>query len=562
MYFFTFLFNSMRDRANDPTNDRYWLPNALENADDPDGAGKLLPLTEHDWQMGEIKGDEATIITTNIVNQANLVLVFMDRAKAKLYKPMNCPDEPYPKLSFPQLTVMGLQNVWLDGKPPVKSSNRGYQTTITFQFGYYDETLVTDRLSIIGDYKLLECLCLADKKVANPTQCAEVAGGRYSADGNGTFLINFTDTFVDAELDILVASSEQAPILQVKITQLHVRGSTVDADPLLRIPDGGLTIDTEMDGVEPFWIAAATNAITSTEGRTGIFDNLNQALNKESELATLSRLLTGQLTHALDDIMGTVPGALPTLTPAQIGPGISNPVDIYLYQRIQASLNNPASEFYLPKVLVNIDDPRLEPFHIDRIDLPDQRIMGMPFTNIQLQGINFVGVANIASESDEAHFNEIEVDGEIRSSFQGVVLIGAEAAKLDGSGGRTIPPPPVRGNGNFTLTPIGMAALTGSFTLSLQATRVRFEMVTGGRNVDELSIILTSLSIDIEPNNMTITLNIDSAFEAIINQAINTPDIKRDMIGQINDALQKDLATISQQVTQATRLGIGSRLDR
>lgn len=549
MYFFKFLWNTLSSRANNPQNKNFWLPRVLEGVDNPNGSGKLLPLNQTNWDLGKLKGDAAQLINQTMTQQWEFVL--QGTGKGDLlydYQAIPNPANPDPNLSFPQVTVNGLENFFIMPNPEVLTSPEGYTCKVVLQFDYYDGTSnkpAVTPFSLTGKYLLSENLCLAS--IDDPTVDAGVLDT--TIDGTGNFTANIDNAFVDAVLQIYVLGAGPDRKLKVTVTSLNMIGSTSGSLPTIDIED--LTIDTDIRALQPLWINAAKNAINSPEGAQGIFLNLNATINKPDFLNNLSNIFSEQFASILDKGLAPVPtGGLPVIDKQTD----TTEVDKYLFDRIRAALNNPSSNFYLPKTILSINSPKLEPLNIDSISVPDQNISGITFTNVCITNINFVGLSNIIAPSDKMVF----VQGNI---LQAQALIGTLNPPPVLDNGMTIPAPPIVGTGNFSMQTQGMPPLTGTFKVTITSGTFNFQTTASGDDLPVMTVTFNSGTLAIDPSAMDISLGIDSFFKDMINQIINKPDIKNQITGKINDVIANNMSAISDQLTQGARNGIASRLD-
>jgi hypothetical protein len=557
---FAFIFNTIQKRANNPANPHFWLPGKIAGVK-KSGGENLFPLQGTDWDIGAINNPELTVYMGDQWGQ------YLSRNHAPTkeeyearHTVIPCPDRPCANLSFPEITVDGLANLFLLGNPEITGSRDGYQTKISLKFDEYDGQNGRPHLpglSLRGQYRIVQCLCTADKTVPHPTQCD--GWQKIAINGSGTILASFAQAYVDADLQITVRGAGRTRKLQVVLTRLKVRGATADTWPeFILDPENGLTIESRMWIAQSMWLVWAKTAIEAAEGQQGIFQQLNTSLNQPRYLESLSQLFTAQLDRMTDSVLGPIPdGSLPDESGASSG----NPVDRYLFDRIRIALNNPGCEWFLPEVIRNFPHPSLEPLTIEEIALPDQKItlMGaeMRFTQIKFTGITLTGVSNLSAPPAQLTFNGADIEVLLNLS-----VLNPPPSVRTPSGMQPVPPPPLVAAGNFTMLPEGETdPLTGAFGLQIQSSNVRMTFRLSGTEVADLKIKVTRLQWETDPEKMALTLRIDSVFRKSIEQMVNRPELKRRIVAELNAALLPKLDEIGNTATSAAQKTITARLD-
>lgn len=551
MKLFDFLYNTMLPRVNNPKDGRYWLPKVLEGIDGSNSQGKLLPLEVDGWNVGNVGGDAGVLVTTDFKEGWASFLEKHEKVDIDDQPPIVDPRTPFATLSFSKATINGLPNLNVLPDAPVQSDGQGYHTTITLQTNYYDGTggrPALAPLSFSGNYNLSQKFCTADSESA--TTC----NGNYATDidGQGLVSININKAFIEADVDITVDGTGAQRTPRTTIRQMRLRGATSGTQPELEITDLQIVAN-----VSPWlvgsWVKLSKEALTSAEGQAGIFSQINIALNSSDNLNSLSDTVTAQLQVVLNDMIGAVPD---NMLPSDAGQNISNAADMYLFDRMRFALNNAGGQWYLPMLLCNFSDPSLEPLKVSKIDLPQQSIMGMNITTIQLLDLAVAGLSNMLAPSDTLIFNE---DVGLQATIDLSALTNPPAKQYNG---KTIPAPPLKGTGNFAMMfEDDDETYPGSFVLEVTSSRLHFTTKLDGSDLDELQITILSASIEADPSNVRLNITIDSDFNDMINQVLNTPSVTSTIIDKINDALADNLGTISDQITASARAGIASRLD-
>jgi hypothetical protein len=557
---FSFVFNTIQKRANNPENQTYWLPKKIAEITDSSGE-KLIPIHETGWDIGPVN---RPLVTSIMVDQWKLKLG-RDKATKKEYEAHHtvipCPDNPLPILSFPVITIDGLQNLFVLGNPAVAGSPEGYKTKISLKFDDYNGQNglpKLPRLLINGKYRIIQSLCTADKNIEHPTRCD--GWQSVKIDGTGAIKATFSNIYVDAECNITTQGVGNNRKLRVNLTSLTIRDEAGKTLPgFILDPDNGLTIESNMWIAQAVWLQMAKNAIESPDGQQGIFQQLNASLNNRKHLDSLSQLFTHQLNNILNTIFGNVPAKG---FPDEPGRPPANPVDRYIFDRVRAALNNPESEWFLPSIVYNSQNPSLEPLSIDIITLPDQtiNIMGQSllFTRIQLAGFAMAGTSNIIAPTPQLVCQEPGIN--VTASFS--TLNPPPSVKTGTGELKQIPAPPLTATGKFSMLPDGETVpLPGSFAIAIQSSDIHITVQPSGTELDDLQIKITRLQFDIPPQRVAITMNIDSVFKKSVEKMINGPNIKTRIVSQLNAALEEKLADISQAATEAARQTIAARLD-
>lgn len=559
---FAFIYKTIQKRANDPNNRTFWLPAALQKLDKPDGSGKLLPLQGTDWKLGNITGTAGTLFQNTIKGQWWLK-VGRDRRgdpELKKHQPIACPNEPWPRLEMPAVTVYGLENVGLLDNPLTTQPGSGYSTVMTLQFGYYSGQNGGPSLSQLhleGQYAMSQCVCSAPATgsgEAAPTACDHWIPDN-DIRGTGTFKITMTGVYVDATVVVAVNGTGPARTLQLTISEMTLRGAEGKL-PDLTVDE--LTLDTSMTWIaDNIWLPKAKDALASEDGRKGLLLNISAALNQPSNRQTLEQTLSKHFSGVLDDTLGPIP---PNTLPSS-GPAVSNPADQYLFDRVRASLNTSASDYYLPKVVSRNTDPNLEPYRIDVISLGDQSAEGLDFRNLQLKQVVIQGLSNIAAPADRLALQENSMDGTLLLSTlspppQVPVVRGGSTVNVQ------VPASPLLITGQFSLQVDGDdEPLGGSFTIRVVRSTVSASMMATGGELAELNIQFSKLQLDAALGDIRIELQIDSAFGDIINEVFNQDDIKRRALEGINARAAQNLGAIGRTATDGAKKIIAGKLD-
>jgi len=548
---FGFVFRTLLSRVNDPGNARFWLPKVLRDIDAPGGSGKLLPVIGKHFDFGALKGDEGDNVNAVTLKQWWLVRTLPHAEEFKDDEPLACPDNPWPRISMPQLTVRGLENAFVLGDPIVRQPGSGYLATIVVQFGHYDPTNFpgVSALGVDGNWAIEMCACSAAKNA--PGICDGKL--RDEITGVGDISLVFDELYAEATVDIGVSGQGADRKLAVRIDSLSLRGATAGSLPNVSVPR--LTIETTYGKIiENIWINAAKDVLTSDAGRQALITNLNATLNHQGSLAQIADALTANLQRTFDSVLGPAPaGLLPS------GKPLSNPVDSYLVDRIRLALNLPESSFYAPRVVATAHDPQLEPFKIDKVELGPQTIDGLPLAGLNLLDVNIVGFSNAVVPQDR-----LTVVGDIVTGYVEVGTITTPTFVSGGSGEKLhIPPPPLTLSLNFELVlPAGDGdPLTGSATATVATAEVTAIAELSGADAANLIVDFSDIALNISSANMKIDAKIDSSWTDIVNQILNLDSNKKLFVDAINSKARASLGQVSQSATTDARKIIANRLD-
>jgi hypothetical protein len=547
---FGFMFKTLRTRANDPKNAKYWLPAKLEEIDNPSGPGKLLPLHGTNWDLGDVTGPSAADVTATITSQWWLVKTIDDPDPYQDEQPIACPDKPSPHLSLPAVTISGLDNVWVEDNPKIDTNSTGYVATIGVRFGYYDQKTYAQLSPVIldGTWTLTQCVCSALKSA--PGAC----DGKLSEtiNGQGPVIVKLTDVYAEALVDIRIAGAGPQRTIALTVKHINLHGKPPAASPTLTITKLDFTT-SEGKMVKNEWIKAAKRALTDPNGSGALIANLNAALNKPENLARLGDTLNRKLASIIDDTLGAVPaGQLPG------GQSAPNPVDLYLFDRVRYALNNPASQIYVPRVILGVADPRLDPDKIGTIDLGAQTVEDINFNSIKLTQVVVTGISNAVTPAGRMIFRPEQ--GEVDAV---IALSTLAPPPLVSVGGRNVqvPAPPLKLACGFAITAEGEVLPDGTAAITVDRSQIAATMHFDGADAANLTITFRSIKLAADPAAIKVTLTIVSDMPDLINEVINQPSVKQKVLDGINARAAADLARLSKAATEKIRQVIAEKLD-
>ena len=547
---FGFIFKTIRGRANDPKNGKFWLPAKLEEIDNPSGPGKLLPLQGKNWDLGDVTGPSGSDVSLVITTQWWTVKTIDDPDPFADMMPIACPDRPSPHLTLPQATILGLDNVWVEDNPTIESNSTGYTATIAVRFGYYDQKSYPQLgpLTIEATWTLEQCVCAALKSA--PAACTDM---RDTVDGKGPVTVKLTDIYADALVDIRISGSGAQRAISLTVEKIQIRGIPPNPNPTVTITKLDFST-SEGRMVKNEWLKAARRALTDPNSVSAMMGNVNAELNKPGSLAKLAETLQGKLASIIDDTLGSVPaGQLPS------GQQAPNPVDQYLFDRARFALNNPASQIYVPRIILGINDPKLEPDNIDSIDLGSQSVEGIAFNNLKLTQAVITGISNAATPANQMIFHQDAGNVDVT-----VALSSLSPPPLVAVGGRNIqvPAPPLRISSNFSFTVEDDPTVNpGSIVITIDGAQIATTIHFSGPDAATLTITFTSIHLAAKPAAIKVTLSLDASLLDVINQVVNAPTVKQKVLDGINQRAAGHLDKLSKAATDKVREVIAQKLD-
>lgn len=556
---FGFVFNTLQKRVNDPSNSKFWLPGRLSNLPASGGPGKLLPLKEDSWDLGTISGTAGSNFQKTIMDQWWLGPVGLDHKgdpELTKHQPIGCPDNPFPRLTLNKITIFGLDNVYVAGNPKTSQTAAGYHSAITLRSGHYDGRDNRPKLSPLvfdGDYSLKQCVCSAPADAANAEACDNWVP-TYEVDGVGHFNMTFTDTEIQAEVDLQVQGTGGDRRVTVIVDKLDVVGTGPDNLPVLTV--NSLDVQSSWTWMaDNMWVPKAKQAFESHDGVKGLVKNLTDSLNSPDNKIQLQNMLNDKFQDLLDDVFGDVaPAELPS---GADQPGV-NPVDQYVFDRVRYALGSPSSNFYLPKAIYRFSDPQLEPYRIAEVALGDLEIPGL-FTcrNFTLENVVIVGLSNMRAPADSMVLKQASTDMRIDVS----ALNPPPTVTVNGSS-KQVPAPPLKITGNFSLNVPGESTpLGGGFSITIQTSNVNTTATFCGSELSDLVITFSKIVLSARDSDIHVVMDIQSAFKDIINQAANGEGVKNKLMTALNGKAAQSLSDIGAFATKDVKQYAAQQLD-
>jgi hypothetical protein len=227
-------------------------------------------------------------------------------------------------------------------------------------------------------------------------------------------------------------------------------------------------------------------------------------------------------------------------------------VDGYLIDRIKAGLNNTGSNFYLPKIICGLSNPSVEPLTYDAVDLPDQTLGGLDYTQIKIRNIHIKGLSNLLALPAGLLFN---ADGNLDATLTAGLLNPPPPQQFSG---KIIPGPPLNCIGVISVLPEDYEEpLQVDLTINVTASKLHLVCRFSGEDANSLSIKLNAANLMADPK-AGIEIKTD---DSLLKLLVKKDGLKKQMLEKFNEQITANLGVISQQITTATVSAINSQLD-
>ncbi|KQO12476.1 hypothetical protein [Sphingomonas sp. Leaf242] len=228
-----------------------------------------------------------------------------------------------------------------------------------------------------------------------------------------------------------------------------------------------------------------------------------------------------------------------------------------LVDAIENILLVPSSDFYIAKILYSDSGNALDPRTVDSFTLGGLQVLGMTL-DVTVRQFGIHGLSNVEVKTLPNGQPAVSVDGD-------AVTFDAQLPNTNPQYQRPADVPnQVQAGGALNVTinsapmPPGTIAMTIDAVQSLSGTFTVTEAVDGDLNT--LSVDFTNLTItpDLSNNNMTITVNLPTAFNGAINTVLNQPGNQQQLIEQVNAYVNRPdvLDQVSQIATQQAKAAL------
>ncbi len=557
-----FVYATMRKRANHYANP-HSLPKLLEGIR-LDGDKKLLPVQADDWHIGALTGEPGEAMAQAAAGQWwALVENYSEDAKPPIhledFHAIPHPERRMPDFTVPHVEVSGLDNAQIAPLANLKALPDGYRITFPLQFGRFTE--LQKVITLKGRYVLRQSVCAADKGKNEVTKARTTMPDLHwpveHIQGHGNFALTVNHLTAEVDLHVQLLEEAEGRELRVVVEQIRVP-STGAPTPSYSLAEQSLTIDgLQNEDLANLWRRSVISAFAMPEAHEELTRQLVGALSTADALREMTRAGTEQLHRVLDITLRPVPaGGLSREMPA----GKDNPVDVYLFDRLKASLNDPESDLYPPKVLLSLHDPRVEPYTMQEITIPQLELAeGMKAHDVKFLDIEVRGPSNAVIPAKRSSL----VAGRIQAAVELSTLEGCATVV---AGQRVpIPDPPLSMSGRFHIR-LGDApdSPEGRFTLTVKRSALDVEVSFRGEELELLEVVFDRLGVRADLDGLRVEVLFgenDQVVQAMINEVLNSSGVKKKIIEGVNGAVDADRPRIGEAITGMMRAIITERLD-
>lgn len=530
---FSFVFLTIKRSANDPKAKNF-LPTLLSGIQ-RDG-GPLLPLKEDSWTIGQLGGTSGLGIAKTIADN--------------YFQINNTPVIPYPKNPDPSLdlkdakgvdkvVINGLENVYV-----TDFANYDYDeatATVTadlkMQFNYWTlhpEGLQPGQkisaLSLNTPFVLTQYLCASESPTS--TACINPDADPIQIVGNGSFSADISQMNFTAGIKIKVGPNRSG--LDLSITRLKLVTTGADA-PTFQNVNAQLWNESDFQDIISELI---TSFMSAQDASTAVFAQMEASLNSADNIGALTSTLSAQVGAFLDARLGAVTGPLPS----DEGQKSNNLVDLYLFDRIRYSLNNPASSWYVKTLLDGYQNPSLNPFRPEDLNIGSFEIFaGFNLDNVTLSGIVIEGFPNATVPAEQMILAP--------PSLTLTVMLGSL------SSGTTA-------TANFSATySNGSGRLSFGIRAAIQSIALTSVVTPSGDDASELNLTFNSIGVTLPSTSaLQISISDQSGMGPAVQKILNTPPIQAKIVSAINSQFQSHLKDISNEVTSLIKAMLNQQL--
>ncbi|MGK5545854.1 hypothetical protein ACSNOH_14135 [Streptomyces sp. URMC 127] len=576
-----FIYATMYKRINNPDSP-YWLPTVLKDVQTPDGH-KLDPLSVDTWDIGQLDGDEGTTIGDTISDSWWVFVgAAFDNAKEQgvsglpdnldAFTSQRDADNPYPSLKLTSVTVDGLPNAKVGELQDLTPTENGYRGTVRVTTAAYDTHGWQKQITVKGSYSLVQHVVVIDDSgdgnggdgLKPPTQVVlkgleGVEWPRQEIEGHGQFTVTATDLAFD-----VVVRAEAAGTGTDRTPQLTVESISIASQPAFHLDEKSLTI--EGSTIDKYtlqgWKDAAAGAFNSADAGKALTAKLADTLADPSFRDQFSTTVTAQLVKALDGVLGAVPkGTLPSDDsgfPPKYGP-----LEVYLFDRLRASVNDTGSGFYPPAVVLGATSPTLEPYSLGDIDLGSYKI-GVAPADLSFKGGSIKGISNVLIPVKDAALTEGGIGATLRfGQLPGDARIPAPPLTITGTGVVSFPDAAAAAAAAPEVAAADDDTIEGDITVTIDRPSATAGLSFSGKDADELTIGLDALTLAVATADLQVTIKLKepSHFEEIIQKVLNKNEVKQKIINGVQSTADSHRADIAKELTDNARAVIRSKLE-
>ncbi|AYL96144.1 hypothetical protein [Mucilaginibacter celer] len=212
-------------------------------------------------------------------------------------------------------------------------------------------------------------------------------------------------------------------------------------------------------------------------------------------------------------------------------------------------ITDPGSDFYLPKLLQACNDPKLEPYTNNNIDLGTYPVMRRDY-RFNLINIKVEGISNIQVEKEGANVPRIYINGSNVKFYARRPNTEAPMPQL---------PAKLKLAADLIITPVGSVSLPAiHVTADIAHAQLfgEFDATSNGRDAETIRITFIKLALQQmldQADNIVFNIDAKSVFNQMINRIINQDSVKLKLVTELNNQLSSAsvLGTLSAQSTAA-----------
>ena len=528
---FSFIFLTVKASANDPKSKNF-LPTLL--AAIKDGGSPLLPLTEDSWKIGELAGSNGSWIAQQIAEKYYLI-------NGDTVSPYSKDPDPSLDLKDPtgtdKVIIKGLENVYVTGFDNYNydESTQSVTADVKMQFNYWTKNpgglqpgqKVTP-LGLDTPFVLTQQLCKSAS--LNDSKCLDASAKPITMEGIGTFTADITQLNFTASIKVNVEPNRAG--LDLAVTKLDLITTGSDAPQFTNV-DAKITNSPDYQDVIS---ALITSFMSAPDASEAVFSQMQTSLNGNDNINALSATLKQQIGDFLDARLGPVTGPLPS----DKGQEDTNMVDLYLFDRIRYSLNNPSSQWYVKTLLESYKNPPLNPFKPQNLNIGSFEILaGFTLNDVTLSNIVVTGFPNATVPADQMLL--------IPPTLHIQVLLGSL-----GTG--------TTATADFSAKYTG-GTLKFGITVVVKSVQLNSVVTPSGDQASELVITFNSLQYKIPTvSAMQITISDKTGLGPAVEKVLNTTDVQDKIVAAANSQIKAHLTDINNEVTSLIKEMLNQQL--
>ncbi|TFF14442.1 hypothetical protein EXW72_04460 [Pseudomonas sp. BCA14] len=538
----SFFLDTLQPCLNDPANAKLWLPRQLAQMNGSDGH-LVLPLHADQQDLGYLTGDNGSYIAEQFAENWSIV------------NQQDCvpdPNKQYPHLSLSAIQVDGLQNIFVNPSASTLTG-QGYSISLPLLFNYYNASSGQKdlpQLTMSGNYHIDQSLLIGDAPNTSTTDII----------GTGAFSVVFSESMLNAQASLTIEGSAAMRSLAIAVSELQVTG--VQGGPV-KLNFTQLTLDGDFTGKDQL-IETIKDALNDPEGQAAMVGTLSNMLNSPSNLQSVNNMLGTQTESLMSSVFGPLPAQ--GMPGDDSGQDAASPVDLFLFDRMRVALNEADSNWYLPWQLASSSDPVLEPYSNPQVNVPDQTLGGLKYTNIQLTNLTLTGGSNAQAPLAAVTLSTPRIAATL--NFGG--LAQGPVRQLDRPGPpvrQPVPPaPPLKVNAGFSLIQQGIkpVPLVGTLTATLVNLQSALTITPSGADVNDLTLTISDISARLDSAQIGVSVTLtphDAALEQIIGRLFQKPEVQSQIANALNNALSAQAPQLSEEFSQIARKAILNQLN-